>query len=373
MRTRRAWLASLAGLCLVTAFSAWAHTLSVSHVDISVPADGGDLHIEIDLALRDLALSLPLDADHDERVTWGELQGVRTQLYDMVAAGFSIDSASGRCSLRPTGLATRQYDDGAYATVLLQANCASLADLRLHYGILFEIDPQHRALITYRNNGRVGTAIAHADEREVALGNGPDRRSPFLQFLREGIHHILIGYDHLAFLVSLLLPAALLRVQGRWQPSPGIRRPLVHVLAIVTAFTVAHSITLSLAALGWVSPASRWVEAAIAASVLLAALNNIKPLVVQRTWIVSFVFGLVHGFGFAGALSELGLPTGARVVSLLGFNLGVEIGQLAVVAMVLPVLFLLRRRHWYARWAMPVLSLAIAALAAWWLFVRLLG
>lgn len=373
MHSRRTWLASLAGLCLIAAFSAWAHTLSVSHVDISVPADGGALDIELDLALRDLALSLPLDADHDERVTWGELQAVRPQLYAMVAGGLSIDSVSGRCSLRATGLATRQYDDGAYATVLLQAHCASLAGLRLKYGLLFDVDPRHRALINYRNNGRVGTAIAHADGRGIAFGSEPDRDSPFLQFLREGIHHILIGYDHLAFLFSLLLPAALLRFHGQWHPAPGFRQPLLHVFGIVTAFTAAHSITLSLAALGWVSPASRWVEAVIAASVLLAALNNLRPLVVRRMWIVSFGFGLVHGFGFAGALSELGLPAGARVLSLLGFNLGVEIGQLALVAMVLPVLFVLRRRHWYARWAMPALSLAIAMLAAWWLFERLRG
>lgn len=358
---------------LLLSFAAGAHTLSVSHLDIVPAGDGHGMRIELDLALRDLALSLPLDANHDERVTWGELQAVRAPLHALVASGLAVDSDSGACALRATGLGTRQYDDGAYATIVLRADCPSSSGLQVRYRLLFDVDPQHRALVTFRHDGRVDTAIARADAPQVAIGTNRDGGNPFMQFLREGIHHILVGYDHLAFLLSLLLPAALVRTAGKWRPSPGLRASLAQVLAIVTAFTVAHSITLSLAALGWVRPASRWVEAAIAASVLLAALNNIRPLVVRRLWLVSFGFGLVHGFGFAGALSELGLPTGARVLSLLGFNLGVEIGQLAVVALVLPILFLCRRQAWYARVAMPLLSLAIAALSGWWLYVRLRG
>ncbi|MEO6382936.1 MAG: HupE/UreJ family protein, partial [Thermomonas sp.] len=323
----RAWLL-LAGV--LVALPVIAHTLSVSHVDVLVPADGSAPQIELDLAIRDLALSLPLDANHDERVTWDELQGIREPLYAMVKSDLVVSSGSTPCTLQPTLLATRQYDDGAYATVVLSANCPSTIDLKVHYGLLFDVDPQHRALVTFHSGGKDGTGIASADARDIAIGSEQaSARNPFLQFLREGIHHILIGYDHLAFLLSLLLPAALLWRNRQWQPSPGVRHSLGHVLGIVTAFTLAHSITLTLAALGWVSPASRWVEAAIAASVLLAALNNIWPMVTRRVWLVGFGFGLVHGFGFAGALSELGLPTGARLASLVGFNLGVEIGQMA--------------------------------------------
>ncbi|MDI1253739.1 HupE/UreJ family protein [Thermomonas sp.] len=359
---------------LLVSLPVLAHTLSVSHVDIVVPADGSEPQIELDLAIRDLALSLPLDANHDERVTWDELQAIREPLYAMVKSGLAVSSGSAPCTLQPQLLATRQYDDGAYATVVMRADCPSASDLKVRYGLLFDVDPQHRALVTFHNGGKDGTGIASADARDIEIGSGPASRSnPFLQFLREGIHHILIGYDHLAFLLSLLLPAALLWRDRQWQPSPGIRHSLGHVLGIVTAFTLAHSITLTLAALGWITPASRWVEAAIAASVLLAALNNVWPVVTQRVWLVGFGFGLVHGFGFAGALSELGLPTGARLASLVGFNLGVEIGQMAVVALVLPLLLLVRRKRWYAQTTMPLLSLAIAGLAAWWLWVRLRG
>lgn len=356
-------------LCL----SAWAqaHTLSVSHLDIAVPADGGPVQVELDLAIRDLALSFPLDADRDEQVTWGELQDIEAPLYEWVLAGVALSTGPSHCELTPSGLAVRQYDDGAYATLRMTASCPTKAGFKVHYGLLFDVDPQHRALVTLRNGARVDTGIASAGRMEVPVG--AESSHPFLDFLREGIHHILIGYDHLAFLISLLLPAALLRRSREWVPSPGFRASLGHVLGIVTAFTAAHSITLTLAALGWVTPVSRWVEVAIAASVMLAALNNIFPLVSKRLWLVGFGFGLIHGFGFAGALSELGLPQGARLQALVGFNLGVELGQLMVVAVLLPVLFAMRNKPWYRKVCMPIASIAIACLAAFWLFVRIRG
>ena len=273
--------------------------------------------------------------------------------------------------MQPRGLATRKYDDGAYATVQLSATCPSSSALKIGYGLFFDRDPQHRALITVHNGEAVSTAIARPNARVVSIGAGGG--NTFFDFLREGMHHILIGYDHLAFLFSLLLPAVLIRNGRHWTPSASARSSVYHVAGIVTAFTVAHSITLTLAALGWVTPASRWVEAAIAASVLLAALNNIWPVVTRRVWLVGFGFGLIHGFGFAGALGELGLPDGARLIALLGFNLGVEGGQLLVVAAAMPVLFAVRRQRWYARVAVPLVSMAIAALAVWWLLQRLGG
>lgn len=360
---------SLAFALLALANVCQAHTLSVSHLDVVVPADGSDLRLELDLALRDVALTLPLDANRDEQVTWGELLAVQGPLEDLVARGLDVSTLAGPCTLTPRGLATRRYDDGGYATLKLSAHCPSAGALRVGYRLLFANDPQHRALITVRRGNVVVTAIARADATrvEIPLEGG----HPFLDFVREGVHHILIGYDHLAFLISLLLPAALLRRQQAWQPVPDAQTSLVHVLGIVTAFTLAHSITLSLAALGWVAPASRWVEVSIALSVLLAALNNVWPLVTRRLWMLGFGFGLIHGFGFAGALLELGLPRNSRLAALVGFNVGVELGQLLVVAALLPLLFLARGKPWYSRRVMPLASLLIALLAGYWMFRRL--
>jgi hypothetical protein len=144
----------------------------------------------------------------------------------------------------------------------------------------------------------------------------------------------------------------------------------VEVAKVVTAFTVAHSITLSLAALSVVVLPSRLVESGIALSVLLAALNNLHPVVANGRWIAAFGFGLLHGFGFAGALHDLGLPAGSLALSLFGFNLGVEAGQLAIVVVFLPLAFLLRSTWAYRRMLFAGGSVAIAAIAVVWLVER---
>jgi hypothetical protein len=156
----------------------------------------------------------------------------------------------------------------------------------------------------------------------------------------------------------------------RWTGVGSFRAALTEVLWVVTAFTVAHSITLSIAALQIVELPSRFVESAIAASVVLAAANNLWPLVERRRWLVAFGFGLIHGFGFASVLTELGLPKDALVLSLLGFNVGVEIGQLAVVACFLPVAYLSRNTLLYRKGVFVGGSVFIMLVALVWLAER---
>jgi len=144
------------------------------------------------------------------------------------------------------------------------------------------------------------------------------------------------------------------------------------VLAIVTAFTIAHSITLGLATIGLIALPSRLVESAIAASVIFAGISNLYPALVQRRQLVAFLFGLIHGFGFASVLSDLGLPRGALALSLVSFNLGVEVGQLAIVAMFLPLAYGLRKSWTYQRLVLVSGSLGIATLACAWLIERAL-
>ena len=158
----------------------------------------------------------------------------------------------------------------------------------------------------------------------------------------------------------------------RWQGVSSFGTATREVLWVVTSFTVAHSITLSLAALGLVSLPSRLVESAIALSVVLAAANNLWPVVENRRWLVAFGFGLIHGFGFASVLAELGLPADALVLSLLGFNAGVELGQLAIVAGFLPVAFWLRNTHLYLRGVFVLGSWLTMLVALVWLVERAL-
>jgi hypothetical protein len=160
---------------------------------------------------------------------------------------------------------------------------------------------------------------------------------------------------------------------GRWQAVASFREAFLEVVKIVTAFTVAHSITLSLAVLGIITLPSRLIESTIAASVVVAALNNLYPLIEKRLWIVAFAFGLVHGLGFANVLTDLALAKPALAVSLVSFNLGVEAGQLAIVATFLPLAYLLRRSWLYPRFVLGVGSLSIAAVASVWLVERSLN
>jgi hypothetical protein len=388
VRTRvRPWGLVVALACAAST-PASAHSPSVAHVEVRpLDGDGRHIQVDVDVSLRDLAMTLPLDADRDERITWGELLAARPALESLVADGVEVSRSGGRCRLAPEALATRRYDDGAYAALRLRGECRGTGPYVVRYQMMFDRDAGHRAIVSLTGPGAVegqgvdpsggadapapgaSTGIARAGAGTVQLD--PARPGGFIAFLREGVHHILIGYDHIAFLLSLLLPAMLVWTGLQWAPAGRVRPRVIHVVGLVTAFTVAHSLTLTLAALGWVRPAGAWIEAVIAASVILAALNNLRPVVTRRLWLLAFGFGLVHGFGFAGALGEIGLPRGTRLEALLGFNLGVELGQLAIVAVLLPLLAVLRGRVWYSRRVLPIVSLAIAMSGAIWLSQRL--
>jgi hypothetical protein len=254
----------------------------------------------------------------------------------------------------------------------LQIRCPAAArELAIGYRLLADIDAQHRGLLSLATPGGTRSAILLPQgEPQRFVLHQPGRWQQFVDYLVEGVWHIWIGFDHILFLVSLLLPAVLVWQPPQWRPLERAPPAFWDVLRVVTAFTVAHSITLSLATLQVISPPSRAVEATIAASVLLAALNNLRPVVLGRRWLVAFGFGLIHGFGFASVLQELGLPADALLLALLGFNLGVELGQLAIVVVFLPLAWMLRGSWFYRRLVFVGGSLAIAALAALWLAER---
>jgi hypothetical protein len=172
------------------------------------------------------------------------------------------------------------------------------------------------------------------------------------------------------FLLALLLPAVLRREQGRWLPVQEIRPALLDVARIVTAFSIAHSLTLSLAALGLVHLPARITEPAIAASVVIAAVNNVRPLFGRERWVVAAALGLLHGFGFSSVLADAGLGSGRLLAALFGFNLGVELGQLAIVALFVPAAFLVRRTFVYRRVALIGGSAAVALVATVWFVAR---
>ena len=363
----------LAACLLWAAASAWAHKPSDSY--LTLKAGASEISGQWDIALRDLDFALGLDADGDGQITWGEVRSRHGEIAAYAAARLALRGDGRPCALQ---VGTQQVDthtDGTYTVLPLTVSCpAAIAALEIEYSLFADLDPQHRGLLNLSTAHGTRTAVlgpqASRQRFELGAASGESTWSQFGTYLREGVWHIWIGFDHILFLLSLLLPAAGLWQAGRWQPVERLGLAAMDVLRIVTAFTVAHTITLSLATLGVVSLPSRLVESAIAASVVLAALNNLWPLFLGRRWTVAFAFGLVHGFGFASVLADLGLPSGALALALVGFNLGVEAGQLAIVAAFLPLAYWLRHTWFYRRGVLVGGSAVIALLAAAWFIER---
>lgn len=365
------WLLLLAALALHA--GAWAHKPSDSYLNLQ--AEGDKVAIRWDIALRDLDYVLQLDRDGNGALTWGEVRQRAPEILHLATQRLALSSGGKACALRESGpMQLDRHSDGTYAVLPLVATCPKLeGSLKLRYSLLFDVDPTHRGLVQWRAAGAESAQAlvfpAGAAEQELQL-EPPGPWQTLGQYLWEGVWHIWIGFDHILFLLALLLPSVLRRADAGWQAVDSVRAAAVDVVKVVTAFTLAHSITLSLAALQLITLPSRLVESVIAASVVVAALNNLWGKVDKRRWVMAFVFGLIHGFGFASVLADLGLPQGALLLALVGFNAGVELGQLAIVAVFLPVAWRLRGTAFYRRGILQAGSVLVALLAAWWFVQR---
>lgn len=210
-------------------------------------------------------------------------------------------------------------------------------------------------------NGNSWTARLTPSEPSVVIPASQSAWAVFVTYMRHGIEHITFGFDHLLFVCGLML----------------IVRDWRKLVKAITAFTAAHSITLSCATLGWLTLPSRPVEAMIAISIAMVAAEVVRmergrlSLTIVRPWMVAFVFGLLHGFGFAGALVELGLPQGDILLALLAFNVGVELGQLAFIAILLTAVYSVMRFVMIPRRAVIASAYAIGIIAAFWSVQRL--
>jgi len=358
-------------LALLFALPAFAHKGSDAYW--SLRAEGPRITGHLDVALRDLDALSSLDADGNGQLTWGEVKANDSSLRSALTSALSLTQGTTSCPIELGALAIVHHSDGNYLSVPTTARCpADVSSLEAKYALLFDVDAQHRGLLSV-SGGTGGNWTAFTNNRRAqpvtftSIGAGEQTGLAFFQ----GVHHIAIGWDHLCFLFALLLPSVLRRTDVSWVPRPAFKPTLLDVTKVVTAFTVAHSITLALASFGVLTPNAKWVEVAIAVSVALAALNNLTPFVPETRWSLAFSLGLMHGFGFVSAIRDLGASGPSLGLSVLGFNLGVEAGQLAIVLAFVPLAWLLRGKGAYRTVLMPLGSAVILGVALYWTWQRI--
>ena len=340
---------ALLWLMLIGCCSALAHVTTTGLLRIEFT--GGRVLYALSLALPELPAA---SAEILTAAAGGDRAAAET-VAEAARRSVTVDLDGGRCRagrVRIGGAGTNE----TRATIEIDFTCdSSHGRLNIAEDWRAFLGEHYQTLGNLRTPSGERQVIFGEESRSVTVDIDRTVATGWFDFVKLGIEHILTGYDHLLFLVALLATA-----RGAWS-----------VVRIVTAFTLAHRVTLSVAALGIVTIPDRIIEPLIAATIVWVALENLfaaEPD--RRRWIWSFGFGLVHGFGFASVLGELGLKGATLVRGLVGFNVGVEIGQLIFVAVFLPALMWLSRGRG-ARLTPRIASLAVAAIGTYWLVERI--
>jgi len=355
VRRRRWLLCALLAACASLGGNdrAAAHLGDLSYSDVVVRGAA------IDYKLRFATHLIPgFGAEAVGKITRRDVVAHEAEITAWLRRTLKVELAGAACT--PTLIDSIGPDQNDDLIVVMRYTCPAAGDaLRIEFRAFDETMPEFQNIASVQHAGHSSAFVFTPVSRVLTVGaagatTATEQDASFRRFFVLGVEHIWTGYDHLAFLLALLLPGG----------------TLARLAGIVTAFTIAHSITLGLAALGIFTLPVRPVEAAIAASVVVAALDGLRPHAHDRRWLLTFAFGLIHGFGFAGVLREVGLPADAVALPLLAFNLGVEAGQLAIVVLAVPLIRAAAgSRH--GPTLLRAIALAIAALGAFWLTSRL--
>jgi HupE / UreJ protein len=380
---------------------ALAHKGSDAYLDVQEANAGTEQTIRryqltLSVAIKDIDLVLALDANADGKVTWGEIRAATPGIVQLLNQTAHIDSPDRRaagCQVNWLFEGIERRSDGAYLRLGSQTECPATEALELRYTLFSVQDANHRLLVAGQVGGKDLLTVASPQQTvpvalslpqpRAAHGNAGQpapatRWNTLLEYLQLGMHHLLEGYDHMAFLLALVLP---LQLRLARQPAtsaaavaPLPNRPRTGVwlvlLRTVTAFTVGHSITLMLATFGWTQASPLWVEPLIAISIGVTAWLNLHPVKRLRADVLALVFGLVHGFGFAGLLQEAAAPAGLLPYALAGFNIGVEAGQLMAVSAWVLLSQLFVAQPWYQTQVVRRGSQMLMLLASFWFLQR---
>ena len=371
----------LALLAVSAGSSLSAHNLGQSYLYLQIYPE--ELSGRFEIALSDLNPALGLIGS-DREITADNLAEhtdfLQEYYLEHVSIGsdgvpLSIEFREARVLNAHGGYVLLPFDLGSYTEVPRV--------LDIEYSVLFDEEPGHRGFLLIEHNWATGT-FANENQVSLVFSSSSRRQSfdvqssgrwrGFVAVVGLGFEHMILGFDHVMFLVALLLPSVLRRDEtGAWQPLDRFSPALLHVVKIVGAFAVAHIVAFSLVALNLVHLPESLIEVVIALSITVAAANILVPLIKSRIWLFVFCVGLFHGLGFAGALSEMGIGGDNLGLSRLAFNLGVELGQVAIVTILLPLFFLARRWAAYRRVILPVAAVAMIVVSLLWVIERAFG
>lgn len=381
-------------LLLLLPLTTYSHSVDQSYIYLRIYEEGGiygKFHCLVSDINDALGINLPKYATDEELEPHVE----RLKAYLLENAAFS--SAYGNHKIVYTGNRSRIWTSNGYFWNFefhLENSDPVPDNLDVTYTPFIEDDPNQRNMLGIEYNWKAGminnekifaldfgdgNTTQNLDLTETSLWKG------FVAMIKQGVWHIWIGLDHILFLLALILPSVVRRVRDEegvahtpkqskwidwnWKPVERFKPAFMYILKVVTFFTIAHTITLSLAALEIVNLPSRVVECVIALSIGLAAYHNIRPIFKGKDWVIAFLFGLFHGFGFASVLGDLGFRGENLTLSLLGFNIGVEIGQVVIIAAIFPFLFFMRKLKLYPK-LLVYLSMFLIIVSLYWAYER---
>jgi hypothetical protein len=372
-------------LCISNMGTAFAHKPSDAFMRVDFD---NKISLQLSVALKDLDVVIEnLDENQDRHLTYAEFKAATAEINALVQK-----EVGAFCGAKPLNLQWRTDDsaessalekrnDGAYVRLKAELTCDVSQAIQLQYRLFEDIDTSHRLLITNTLNSVEALQVGAPSEKLWLIRGAPSlaessSQSSFksssmatlLTFVIEGFVHLAKGWDHLAFILVLVLPFTLWKISSLTMELDWLN--LKKLLFVISAFTVGHCLTLVLVTLDIVNVTGQWVEPAIALTVVLSAALNLMPdLKVSRTYL-PLVFGTIHGLGFSSVLSELEISAGSRLMALIGFNLGIEFGQVAFVAIWLLAQFWLIKWAGYQRWVLVGGSTLLMLSATFLVIVR---
>ncbi len=360
---------SLIMLVVMSVYSASspAHDPGLSMVEIDLTVNPHPVHITY--SVKDIQQLVQLDTDFQEGVSELEFAEAYNELHQFISTAVTFSAGKHQIQAVTTDI---RMDNSQAIHFLIQLPVITQTEFSVASNMLNRLALGHRQFVSVTTAQEiVSSRILSAREPVFKLNLPEPNWFAVLQnFVVEGVWHIWIGFDHILFVVTLLLPAVLVLKQDKWQPRADFKQAFLHTVKVISAFTIAHSLTLALTVFNVIALPGNAVESVIAASVIVAAGNNIFLWIKGRVWLLALIFGLIHGMGFASVLQSLGMPGQIKGLALIGFNLGVELGQIAIITALLPVLHFFRKHSFYKPAVIQSGSWVILLIASGWLFER---